>query len=102
MKFESITLGILGGGQLGRMSALAAHRLGDDPDASWRKLNSEELILEEMVDYTSEVSVIIARDMHGRSALYGPVLNEHKNHILSRSIVPAPMHARTTGLARGT
>ena len=28
MKFESITLGILGGGQLGRMSALAASRLG--------------------------------------------------------------------------
>ena len=92
---KTARLGYDGKGQL-------IHRLGDDPDASWRKLNSEELILEEMVDYTSEVSVIIARDMHGRSALYGPVLNEHKNHILSRSIVPAPMHARTTGLARET
>ena len=89
---KTARLGYDGKGQL-------VHKLGDDPEASWRKLNSEELILEEAVDFSSEVSVIIARDMQGKSALYGPILNEHKNHILSRSIVPAPIPARTAGRA---
>ncbi len=92
---KTARLGYDGKGQL-------VHRMKDDPEASWRILNSEELILEEMVDYTSEVSVIIARDMHGNSALYGPILNEHKDHILSRSIVPAPIPARTAERARET
>ena len=92
---KTARLGYDGKGQL-------VHRLNDDPGTSWRKLNSQELILEEMVDFSCEVSVIIARDMQGKSALYGPVLNEHKNHSLSRSIVPAPIHPRTAGLARET
>jgi 5-(carboxyamino)imidazole ribonucleotide synthase len=92
---KTTRLGYDGKGQL-------VHRLTDDPEKSWRKLNASELILEEMVDFSCEVSVIIARDMHGQSALYGPVLNEHKNHILSRSIVPAPIHERTAERARET
>ena len=92
---KTARLGYDGKGQL-------VHKLGDDPEASWRKLNSEELILEETVDFSSEVSVIIARDMQGKSALYGPILNEHKNHILSRSIVPAPIPGRTAERARET
>jgi 5-(carboxyamino)imidazole ribonucleotide synthase len=89
---KTARLGYDGKGQL-------VHRRKDDPGKSFRKLNASELILEEAVDFTCEVSVIIARDVHGKSALYGPVLNEHKNHILSRSIVPAPIPARTAGRA---
>ena len=65
------------------------HRVGDDPKKSWKKLGSNELIAEEPVDFECEISVIVARDMKRRTAIYGPILNEHKNHILSRSIVPA-------------
>lgn len=78
------------------------HRAGDDPKASWKRLRSKELILEEVVDFVCEVSVIVARDKRGQTALYGPVMNEHKHHILSRSTVPAPVPERTAALARET
>jgi 5-(carboxyamino)imidazole ribonucleotide synthase len=92
---KTARLGYDGKGQL-------VHRLEDDPEKSFRKLNASELILEEAVGFTCEVSVIIARDRHGKSALYGPVLNEHKNHILSRSVVPAPIPLRTAECALET
>jgi 5-(carboxyamino)imidazole ribonucleotide synthase len=92
---KTTRLGYDGKGQL-------VHKRKDDPAKSWSKLNSGELILEEAVDFDCEVSVIIARDMRGKSALYGPVLNEHKHHILSRSVVPAPIAARTAKRALET
>ncbi len=52
------------------------------------KVNGQGLIMEEPVDFTCEVSVIIARDVHGNSQTYGPMLNEHKNHILHKTTVP--------------
>lgn len=65
------------------------HRSTDSPKRSFNKLKSDELILEEMVDFKCEVSVIIARDKFGKSAIYGPMVNVHKNHILHTSTVPA-------------
>lgn len=64
---------------------------GEDPKAAWKSLNTTEAILEETVDFSCEISVIIGRDLVSQVALYGPILNEHKNHILSRSTVPAPI-----------
>jgi 5-(carboxyamino)imidazole ribonucleotide synthase len=37
--------------------------------------------------------VIVARDVFGKSATFPVTLNNHKNHILSESIAPAPMPA---------
>lgn len=70
------------------------HGVGDDSKKSWKKLGSKELIAEEPVDFDCEISVIVARDKKGGTALYGPVLNDHKNHILSRSTVPAAIPDR--------
>ena len=78
------------------------HRAGDDPKKSWKRLGSNELILEEPVDFVCEISVIVARDKKGQTALYGPVRNEHKNHILSQSTVPASIPASTAKQARET
>ena len=64
---------------------------GDDLASCWKNLKSKEIIIEEKVDFACEISVIIARDLLGQTALYGPVLNEHKNHILAKSTVPAPI-----------
>lgn len=50
-----------------------------------------ELILEGFVDFTMEISVIVARGMDGKMACYCPVQNIHKNHILSETIAPAPI-----------
>src|SRR5690606_16025925 len=44
--------------------------IDDDTRAKWKSLNSKEIILEEKVDFTCEISVIIARDKLGQSALY--------------------------------
>lgn len=73
---------------------------GEDPKAAWKSLNTTEAILEEKVSFTSEVSVIIARDKLSQTATYGPILNEHKNHILARSTVPAPLPANLAEKAR--
>jgi 5-(carboxyamino)imidazole ribonucleotide synthase len=54
-------------------------------------LNLENMIVEECIDFSCEISVVISRDKLGNMALYGPMLNEHKNHILRRTIVPAPV-----------
>ena len=65
---------------------------GDDAKKSWNLLKSKENIIEEVVDFKCEISVIIARDRFGNSVIYDPVLNEHKNHILSKTIAPAPIN----------
>lgn len=68
-------------------------RLGTDDDAAqaWQSFGQNILIAEALIDFECEISVIIARDHNGKTATYGPVLNEHKNHILDRTTVPAPI-----------
>jgi 5-(carboxyamino)imidazole ribonucleotide synthase len=46
-------------------------------------------IVESFVDFAVEVSVIVARAADGTTQSYVPVENEHRNHILDRTIVPA-------------
>ncbi len=64
---------------------------GCDVAAKWNALNTNEAILEGFVDFTMEISVIAARDAKGNIACYPPVQNIHKHHILSETIVPAPI-----------
>jgi 5-(carboxyamino)imidazole ribonucleotide synthase len=52
-------------------------------------------ILEKFVDFAFEVSVVAARSRDGGFAAYDPPKNEHENHILRRSIVPAPIGQQT-------
>ena len=78
------------------------HRLKDSSKRSFNKLGSDELILEEMVDFQCEISVIIARDVMGKSAIYGPMVNVHKNHILHTSTVPAKLDPKITAKAKRT
>ncbi len=51
--------------------------------------DGQNLIMEELVDFACEISVIIARDIEGNSEAYGAMLNEHKNHILHKTSVPS-------------
>lgn len=62
-----------------------------DIDTIFAFLNETQehaLIMEELVDFTCEISIIIARDKSGKTSVYGPMLNEHKNHILHTTTVP--------------
>jgi len=47
------------------------------------------LIIEEKINFVSEISVIVARDFEETTKSYGPMLNQHKNHILDTTTYPA-------------
>ena len=50
-------------------------------------------ILEGFVDFSHEISVIVARGIDGYGAAYPPVENQHRNHILDTTIAPARLPA---------
>lgn len=54
----------------------------------WAELNSDEIIIEEIIDFKCEISCIVARDQFGTIEIFDAVRNEHKNHILSKTIAP--------------
>lgn len=58
-----------------------------------------DLILEGFVDFTMEISVIVARDIAGNTLCYCPVQNIHKNHILAETIAPAPINSELANKA---
>ena len=66
---------------------------GDDFEAAHKSLGHAPCILEAMVPFVCEVSVIIARDETGRSTCYDVPRNEHVNGILRRSTAPANIGA---------
>lgn len=57
--------------------------------AAFQKLKSRPLIMEDIVDFDCEISVIICRDRFENMAVYGPMLNEHRDHILHKTTAPA-------------
>lgn len=56
---------------------------------AWEKLDQQPAICEGWVDYQHELSVLVARSIDGAVAVYGPIANQHENHILDVSIFPA-------------
>jgi 5-(carboxyamino)imidazole ribonucleotide synthase len=90
---KTTRFGYDGKGQL----ALAA---GADPDAAWARLGTETALLEAFVDFEREISVITARGEDGARMSFVPVENRHRDHILQRTIAPAPIPARLADEAR--
>jgi 5-(carboxyamino)imidazole ribonucleotide synthase len=70
----------------GKGQAIISNR--DDAQHAWDTLLSNELILEEFIQYDFEVSLIGARDKAGNISFYPLTLNEHKNGILRLSQAP--------------
>ena len=68
----------------------------DEADAAWRDLGEAPSIAEGFIAFEREISVIAARDIHGRTAAYPPVENIHENHILRTTLAPCPK-PRSTG-----
>jgi len=69
-----------------------AIRADSDLEAAWRSLHTDVAILEAHVDFSREISVIVARGETGVEATYVPVENQHVNHILDTTIAPARLH----------
>ena len=61
----------------------------DDATAAWAALGADAAILEQVVPFEREVSVLIARAPDGATAVYPVMENEHRNHILHRTVAPA-------------
>jgi 5-(carboxyamino)imidazole ribonucleotide synthase len=88
---------------IGRPAVLKTNRLGydgkgqarigpaDDAKETWTRLGTGDAILEGFVDFTREISVVLARGADGRIAAYPAVENRHRDHILSETIAPAPI-----------
>jgi 5-(carboxyamino)imidazole ribonucleotide synthase len=89
--------------QIGAPAVLKIRRFGYDGkgqavirDAAlaaeaWNAVSAKPAILEGFVPFRSEASIVAARGIDGRMAFYEPTANEHRNGILHRSVVPAPI-----------
>ena len=60
-------------------------------EGAWRALGQRPCVLEGLVPFAAELSVVGARGLDGRMALYEPVLNRHRRHVLDVSLCPAPV-----------
>ena len=60
-----------------------------DEKAVWGRLDGESAVVERWIDFEGEFAVICARGTDGQEAIFPVIENEHRNHILHRSIVPA-------------
>ena len=84
---------------------LKTRRFGYDGKGQWRistasdlsqiidELDGQAAILEALVPFEREVSLLVARGQDGTIATYPPVENEHRNHILYQSTIPATLSA---------
>jgi 5-(carboxyamino)imidazole ribonucleotide synthase len=75
-------------------------RSAAEAESAFNALNADVVIIESIIDFDYEISVIIARDIDGNIETYGPCLNHHKNHILDKTIAPAPIDPALAGRAR--
>ena len=78
----------------------AVIRAGTDLDEALARMGGQPAILEAFVPFEREVSVIAVRDDDGNVRTYDVVENEHHEHILDRSLVPARIGKEVEGRAR--
>jgi len=71
----------------------------DDPLKAWEDLGGVRCILEGFVDFDCEISVITARSATGEVRAFPVVMNEHRNHILYKTHVPADLTSETAQAA---
>ncbi|MEO0995115.1 MAG: 5-(carboxyamino)imidazole ribonucleotide synthase [Pseudomonadota bacterium] len=68
-------------------------RVSDAGDLAraWEEIGGASAILEGFVAFQDEISVIAARGLDGQVVAYDPGRNEHRDGILHRTTVPAPV-----------
>ena len=98
--------------QVGGQGILKTRRLGYDgkgqlriasdevPSDAFAQLGSVPLILEGLIDFDCEISVIAARGTDGTVATFDPSRNEHRDGILATSTVPSGVSADVESEAR--
>jgi 5-(carboxyamino)imidazole ribonucleotide synthase len=86
------------GGYDGRGQGRLRH--GEDTAALWRAIGGVPSVVERAVDLECELSVLVARRPGGEEAIYPPAFNHHDNHILTWSVLPAPVPADVSARAQ--
>lgn len=71
----------------------------DDAAGAWARLGGVPAILEAVVDFAFELSVVTARGVDGTMRSFPPVLNRHRDHILHETVAPAPLPPGLVGEA---
>ena len=79
---------------------------GDEAaEEAWRRLATDEAVVEAFVDFEREVSVVAARGADGAIADFPLFANDHERHILDVTVAPAPVPppvaAEASRIARG-
>ncbi len=93
--FKTARLGYDGKGQ-------AMVRTPEELAAAWEEVGRVRAVLEGFVDFSCEVSVVVARGADGAMECFDVVENRHANHILDVTIAPAEVGADTAGEALAT
>ena len=98
--------------QIGRPAVLKTRRFGYDGKGqalirqdgdiarAWHDVGAHPSILESFVPFEREISVVAARGRDGQMECYDVVENEHRDHILKISRVPAAVPAEVAAEAR--
>jgi 5-(carboxyamino)imidazole ribonucleotide synthase len=76
-------------------------RNGEDIGEIWKDLGTKSAILEAFIPFEREISVIAARSADGQVESFDVTENEHRDHILKFSRVPADISDTLAAEARG-
>jgi len=68
-------------------------------EAAWDAIGRKDAVLEQLIVFTHEISVVAARGIDGAFAHYGALENQHVNHILDVTVAPARIAPATAWLA---
>jgi 5-(carboxyamino)imidazole ribonucleotide synthase len=76
-------------------------RIGDASEAAaaWSGLAVKEAVVEALIDFDCEISVVAARGLDGQFVHYGAVQNRHSDRILDVTIAPAGVPEKVAGEA---
>jgi len=84
----------------GKGQRLFRNAAGGDLSGTWAAMGEVPLILEELVPFEREISVIAARGADGSFRAYDPANNVHRDGILHTSTVPADIAPATAAAAQ--
>lgn len=69
----------------------AVIRTDDDVEPAWRAVGCSPSMLEELVPFDAEISVLLARAPDGEMKFYPIAHNVHRHHVLHATMAPAPL-----------
>ena len=73
---------------------------GDDLTVVWSGRKNEECVLEKVINFEKEISVIVARSSNQTTGVFPVCENIHRNHILDLTLAPARVDDRVATAAR--